>query len=137
MRTNSEDVFQACMLAFLDAEVGLRVPELSGPPGGLIDASGMSLPRFVASDGVEVLRVCADPDVFTQRYDPEINARITGRRALEMLMQLSQEIEGVLLASAASEHSLFISRSLARGLLAAEPESSWWSSWLGRFWRRR
>ncbi|KIG11885.1 hypothetical protein DB30_02332 [Enhygromyxa salina] len=84
----------------------------------------MALPRFVAGNGAEVVRVCADPKVFARRYDPKLNALMTGREAVQMLLKLDDSVQGILLASAASEHSLFIPRADARELL--QPRS-WWS----------
>jgi hypothetical protein len=124
LQSQTDEDYLACARAFLDADVGLWIPGLSGSSGDRVRADGMPLPRFVAGNGANVLRVCADPDVFAQRYDPRLNALLTGREAVEMLLKLDNSIQGILLASAASEHSLFIPRADAQKLL---PPQSWWS----------
>lgn len=120
--------YAACAQAFLDAEVGLWIPGLEGAPGQRVYAGGLEIPTFRAPNGVAVLRVCADPDVFVTRFDPRLNARLSGREAGEMLLKLDDSIAGVLLDSAASEHSVLFPRADLQAWLA--PRGCW--SWLRR-----
>lgn len=120
---------------FLAASVGIFVLRLpNAPAGAVIDAGGLELPIFRAPNGMRVIRVCADPEVFQARFGVVLNALITGDEALEMLRNGDPTIDGVLLASAASEHSILFTRADAEVLLATrEAERArarpWWKRW--------
>ncbi|GAB5540502.1 MAG: hypothetical protein SangKO_002620 [Sandaracinaceae bacterium] len=116
--------------AFRLSHVGLRVDGL--PPRGAgprrVDASGTRLPVHVAGNGARVVRVCADPEVFAQRVDPTLNAVMSGEAVLEMVQKMGAEVEGVLVASAASQHSVLIPRGAIGGILRrpSSPKRPWW-----------
>lgn len=76
-----------------------------------------------------MIKACADPPVFSQRYpEPPISALMLGSALVKTLMA-SPEAEGILVCSAASFHSLPIARGdMPKLLLAAAPKGGW-------FWR--
>ena len=117
--------------AFLDAEVGLIVHGLPSKHEGWyrVDAhDGVTMPAFATPDGQAMVRVCADPKVFVERYDPRINARMRGRDALEMTLKMS-DMQGAMVCSAASVHSIVIPRAEIPRLLelgASTPKRPWW-----------
>jgi hypothetical protein len=82
-------------------------------------------------DGRIMVKACADPRVFVQRYNFGINATISGRRLLEMVLKVP-ESEGVLVCSAASAHSVPIGRAEIAEVLRLRPPRSkrpWWKLW--------
>ena len=119
---------------FLEAEVGVIVNGLPGGYSGWYRVGQhdrVSMPNFATADGRVVARACADPAVFAKRYDARINAFMRGRDVLEMVMKVS-ELDGALVCSAASVHSIVISRAEIPGLLAARPsppKPQWWKFW--------
>jgi hypothetical protein len=63
-----------------------------------------------------MMKSCADPSVFEEKYKAGINALMSGREILKMLMKLS-DIDGVLVCSAATFNSYPIYRDRAKVLL--------------------
>lgn len=127
----SAERLSAFHAAYLQATVGVKVVDL--PPGvhGKVQADGsLSMAHCIAPDARHVVGTCADPAVFVQRYDPGYNASMRGADVLEMLLELPEELVGVLVASAASEHSIVIDRSdVPRILGGPRTERRWWRIW--------
>ncbi len=119
--------------AFADARVGVTIDQPPDVPNGTtIDGGGLQMPKFRTPDGRAVVRACADPEIFVERYDPTVNARTSGRAVLEMVLQLDPDVVGVLVASAASEHSVLIKRDRIPSILAGETTMAnkpWWKFW--------
>lgn len=124
--------------AFRTARVGMVVPDLPAAPAGTaMDGGGMQMPLYGTPNGLSVVRACADPEVFARRYDPSINALMIGEAVLEMTLKVGSVAAGVLVASAASEHSILIPNARIAELLGARadgataepPSKPWWKLW--------
>lgn len=128
------EALRAFHTALLSADLGVKV---RGVPAGTVGtyrvAAGddVRMVQVATPDGRIMLKACADPRAFAQRYDAAINATITGRRLLEMVRE-APGVEGVLVCSAASLHSIPIGRAEIHALLSPEPASPrrpWWRVW--------
>lgn len=105
--------------AFLTAQVGIMA---SGLPRGAEGARHgtrdqpfqLSLGR--APDGRMVLLACADREAFVQRFNPSYNAEMLGRDVARTALQ-HPACEGVLVNSAASEHSILFDRGQIAAML--------------------
>jgi hypothetical protein len=78
-------------------------------------------------DGREMILVCADPAAFAEKFHRDFNARMRGRDVLGMVVKVP-ECEGVLVNSAASFHSVAISRAQVIRLVKRD-ERPWWKFW--------
>ncbi|MCH9686927.1 MAG: hypothetical protein K0V04_36165 [Deltaproteobacteria bacterium] len=118
---------------FVEAQVGVTIvdPPDDVPIDQPVDSSGMGMAIHELPNGLQVLRACADPEVFVERYDPTVNARLNGRALVEMAAKLGPECGGVLLASAASKHSVLIPRERFAAVLSPghSPRKPWWKLW--------
>jgi hypothetical protein len=124
---------------FLVSELGIEATGLPSnrAPGETfqVGASDRMTTKVVQTpDGRSMVKACADPHVFARRYpDAAITAGMRGRDLLEMVMK-SPELDGVLVCSAVSFHSVPIGRADAERLLRrgrSEPEKArpWWKFW--------
>ena len=143
-----DSTFTAFVEAFLEAGVGL---EAQGLPGGqehggqyqIQEGDAVHLPRVVGPDGASRLRACADPDTFSVAFpNLKITAMMTGRALLEMAL-MDPDLDGVLVCSATSEHSVPIRRQVAVQLVGSQPSAAptttaplsrsaqkpWWKFW--------
>jgi hypothetical protein len=83
-------------------------------PGDHIGMMKVSTP-----DGRTMLKACADPDAFARAFpDTKISALMVGHELLEMVAK-SLELDGVLICSAASHHSVPVSRQDAMNIVEA------------------
>jgi SseB protein N-terminal domain len=98
-------------------------------PGDRIALQTVQIP-----DGRRMIKACADPRIFVERYPgTNITAEMLGRDLLGMVLQ-SSEFDGVLVCSAASFRSAPIGRDEATRLLGAagspRPKARpWWKIW--------
>ncbi len=84
-------------------------------------------------NGNPMIKACADPDVFEAKYKAGINATMSGREILEMLIKLP-DVKGVLICSATSFNSFPIYTEGARILLMNANDNlaskkTWWKFW--------
>ncbi len=83
-------------------------------------------------NGNNMIKACADPELFTKNYpDDKINALLTGRQTLEMLLKMN-DVVGVLVCSATSFQSWPIYKNQAILLLKwneTKVKSKWWEFW--------
>ena len=97
--------FAAFIEMFLDARVGLVAQDIpSGRSPGETFETGptdrVTLALVGTPDGRRMVKACADPSLFVQRYpETKINLLIVGRELLQMLARV-QEPDGVLVCSA-------------------------------------
>lgn len=83
--------------------------------------------------GNPMMKACADPEIFEAKYREGINALMSGREILEMLMKLP-DVKGVLICSASSFNSFPIYSDIAETLLVNKgctvaSKKSWWKFW--------
>ena len=115
----SDEAFAELFRAFLDASVGVKLANVPAHAEGAyrIAAQDRVTMAFVHTpDGRSMVKACADPRVFSQKYAGAINAEMRGRQMLEMVLKVP-ELDGVLVCSAASFHSVPVSRAAIPGLL--------------------
>jgi hypothetical protein len=118
----------------LDASLGVSVDGIPAGAAGAYQVTAhdqVKMPAVSTPDGRRMVKACADPRVFVQRYDYPINAEMLGRTLLEMVLKVPQ-LDGVLVCSAASFHSIPIGRDDAASVLSLRPISGrapWWKIW--------
>ena len=119
----TDAAFAAFMELFLGTSVGLiagNVPEGRRP--GETFSTGpkdrVTLSLVTIPDGRLMVKACADPSTFLQRYpDTKINVLMVGRELLHAVGQMS-EVDGVLVCSATQHVSVPIDRIVAAQALA-------------------
>ncbi len=109
--------------AFLTAKVGVLVQNLpsSWRPGERFQttaADNIAFSPVITPDGRTMFRACADPEEFVQQYPGTINALMLGRDVLAMALKIPT-LDGVLVCSALSYHSIPISRAEISQILEA------------------
>ncbi len=130
------EAFSAFAFAFLEATVGV---EALGLPEGLENGekyevgadADVRLPRVESPDGHPRLRACADPAAFTLAFpETKLTALMTGRQLLDLALR-DDTLDGVLVCSARTSHSVPITRNDAVQLLGAvlKPKRPWWRLW--------
>jgi hypothetical protein len=133
----TDSSFAAFIEVFLDARVGLVAQNIpAGHPPGETFQTGptdrMTLALVGTPDGRRMLKACADPPLFVQRYpDTKINILMVGRELLEMLEKVG-EPDGVLVCSATTFQSVPIDRVAAAAALRparADASRPWWKLW--------
>lgn len=121
--------------AFINSEVGLIVnnlPELES--GVTFTVSGNEITMDLVSDaeGNQLIKVCADPKVFENKFNVGINALMPGLKVIEMLLK-TENLKGLLICSAASFHSypiyLETAKKLASSNINKKVVKSWWAPW--------
>lgn len=109
----------------------------TGVPEGVTGAyrageDEVGLGRATTPDGRTMVLACADRAVFVQRFHKRFNAEMGARQLLAVALA-DPDCEGVLINSAASEHSVPIPRALCEELLAPAPAPvearPWWKLW--------
>ncbi len=118
---------------FLRSQVGLILKGLPDLESGtkITVSSDQSIEGQVVLDpsGNRLIKVCADPEVFEKRYKAGMNATMSGRSVIEMMLKIT-DIKGLLVCSAASFHSFPIYRDEARSLLEnGQKKKKWWKFW--------
>jgi hypothetical protein len=92
----------------------------------------MTLALVATPDGRRMVKACADPSLFIQRYpETKINVVMVGRELLQMLAKVP-DVDGVLVCSATSFHSVPIDRAVAaQSLVPRQGDSGrpWWKLW--------
>lgn len=119
LRDRSQNAMSRFHEGFLVASVGVEVEGLppTGQLGQRIDASGSKIRSVETPDGRVMVRASADPDEFVRNYpDRRITGLMTGAEILAMLLKIPQ-LDGVLVCSATSFHSIPIDRTEAARLL--------------------
>jgi len=133
----SIDLVSDFELEFLGSELGLVMNGLPCKESGeryVVDGSGTITSALVRDlDGNSMIKACADPEQFEENYKEGINALMSGREVLEMLVKLT-DVKGVLVCSAASFNSFPIYRERAELLLSNFPIEAgngkrWWKFW--------
>jgi len=122
---------------FLDARVGVvaqNIPE-GRSPGETFQtgpADRMTFALVGIPDGRRMVKACADPSLFIQRYpETKINVLMAGRELLQMLAKVP-ELDGVLVCSATTFESVPIDRAAAAAALTArqsDVRQPWWKLW--------
>lgn len=124
---------------FLRSQVGVVA---SGLPTNRCHGEGfrvgehdrVTLELVETPDGRAMIKACADPEVFCRRYpDTKITALMLGRDVLETMLT-DPMIDGVLVCSAMSFHSIPIGKADAQRLVAASATRApspkpWWKFW--------
>ena len=128
------DPLQAFHTAFITADLGVRminVPVHAAGEYRVAKGDDIRMAYVVTPDGRTMVKACADPRIFAQRYNYAINATMTGGSLLEMVLGVP-ELEGVLVCSAASDHSIPIGRAEIPEVLrlqALRSKRPWWKLW--------
>lgn len=117
-RASSEN-YDNFLRAFLSSQLGVI---LTGLPQGIsgkyvAGKDELSAAMSHTPDGKKMLLACADRAVFVQRFNRPFNAEI-GAVALLKMAWANPGCEGVMVNSAASEHSVVIPRNHIAALLA-------------------
>lgn len=105
---------------FMDSRLGIIVQGI--PPGASGEYTAgknneMSAALGIAPDGKRMLLACADRAVFVQRFKRPFNAEIDAVSLLKMAVA-NPGCEGVMINSAASEHTVTILRKQIPELIA-------------------
>ena len=131
----SPQAFAEFLEVFREATLGvvaLTLPSQVQPGETFRAGKGdVSLTVVSTPDGRRMVKACADPPVFAKRYpETKINALMSGEELLGIAAR-SSDIDGILVCSAASHHSVPISRSDAAQFLAepAAISKPWWKLW--------
>ena len=133
---SSSEAFASFVGTFRRSTLGVvaTVLPLGHKPGETFQAGSgdVQLVVVTAPDGRRMLKACADPETFAVRFpEPKINALMSGQEILGMLSK-SSDLEGVLVCSATSFHSVPITPADAESKVSAQSGSPpWW-----RFWKR-
>ena len=120
--------------AFMTSDLGVQTIGVPADAVGeyrVAAGDNVRMAQVATPDGRIMVKACADPRVFAQRYNFGINATISGRRLLDMVLEV-RELEGVLVCSAASAHSIPIGRAEIAEVLRLPPQRSkrpWWKQW--------
>jgi hypothetical protein len=115
---------------FLSSRLGViiaGVPKDVAPGVYKVKSSDtVTMVTVTTPDGRRMVKACADPTIFAQRYEPAINGDMLGRDILEMTLKVD-DVDGVLVCSAASFHSIpLFQREIRQILGGARP---WWRLW--------
>jgi hypothetical protein len=110
--------FERCFLTSSLGVIFVGLPTNFSPGQSYTISSSDTIESALVSDpkGRPMMKACADPSVFEEKYNAGINALMTGKEILEMLMKLS-DVDGVLVCSAATFNSYPIYRDRAKILL--------------------
>jgi len=114
---------------FMRSSMGIEAANLSPhlAPGTTFQIGAndrVSLRLVQTPDGRRMVKACADPEVFSARYpETKITAVMLGTHLLEMVLK-SQDLDGVLVCSAVTFHSVPITREEAGRLLDVESSPS-------------
>jgi len=125
-----DGAYVAFKAALLDAPMGVVLSKSTLPAGThVVSASDqVTMPLVMTPDGRRMVKGCADPAAFSRRYGG-VGGDMPGRSFLEMVLKV-EEAEGVLICSAASEHSIPITRDEIAQLLRWEgTRKPWWAFW--------
>jgi hypothetical protein len=84
-------------------------------------------------NGKRVIKACADPQLFDINYPDCINATMTGREIMEMVLK-ANDVDGILICSAVSFDSYSIYKNAFKRLLTESATNSanhrkWWQVW--------
>jgi hypothetical protein len=115
-----DDAVLALHRAFLVARVGVNASTLPAHARGAYQSTGedwITMSFVMTADGRTMVKACADLRVFDERYPGAITCEMVGRHMLEMVLKVP-ELQGVLLCSAASFHSVPLGRAAIPDLLA-------------------
>ena len=119
-------------LKFLNSELGLVMVGLPKNAAGtaykIQSSDHVTMEHVLDPRGRSMIKACADPVIFEQKYGAGINVWMTGQALLEMMLKI-ESMDGVLVCSATSFHSYPIYRDLAIELLNrgdSKTKFSWW-----------
>jgi hypothetical protein len=132
---SSEEAFAAFVRTFRRSTLGVVASALppARRPGETFQAGSGDV-RFVpvtTPDGRRMFKACADPETFALRFpEPRINALMSGDEILGMVAKMP-DLEGVLVCSASSFHSVPITRADAERALSGQStaKARWWKFW--------
>lgn len=120
--------------ALLTARLGIIVEGAPEGTKGAFKVRGKGVTCGVARtpDGKTMIHACADREAFVQRYNPAFNAEIDLRGAIGIALA-NPACQGILINSAASEHSIALDRDKLSSLqlrLDRQPGARpWWKFW--------
>jgi hypothetical protein len=125
--------YESFLRSFVMASVGVELVNVPNAAGRYRVARGDSLAWRLcrAPDGSVLVRACADPAVFRAKFDHAITAEMIGHELLDAV-PLMEGLEGVLVCSAVSAHSIPLRREGLRQILRdhAHLWTPWWKRWL-------
>lgn len=104
LESAEDNAFDSFLEVFRSSQVGVGFPAQHGDT--------LRLAVVETPDNRRMIKACADPGVFVQRFpgEPKINGLIRGQEILEMVAENASGIDGVLVCSATSFHSVPVSR---------------------------
>lgn len=121
--------------SFLTSNFGLIMQNLPAMQSGesfTISDDSVTTELVTDPEGNSLIKVCADPEVFEEKYKAGINALMSGKKVLEMLLK-TNNTKGILICSAASFHSYPIYIETANKILNNVYEEidlkKWWQFW--------
>ena len=108
---NTPENYEEFLRVFLASQLGVIVQGFSKESSGQFVAGRNELTAAMSAtpDGRKVLLACADRAVFVQRYKAPFNAEVSAVSLLKMALA-NPNCEGIMINSAASEHSYVIPR---------------------------
>lgn len=115
---------------FLESDVGLileNLPDLEPGTQHVVTGGNVTMALVNDPEGNALIKVCADPEVFEEKYGAGINALMSGKAVIEMLLKTSGP-KGLLVCSAASFHSYPIYYDTAVALVGPQTKK-WWQIW--------
>lgn len=118
LERNTPENYEEFLRVFLASQLGVILQGLSKEVSGQYVAGKNELTAAMSTtpDGRKVLLACADRAVFVQRYQAPFNAEVSGVTILKMVLA-NPLCTGVMINSAASEHSFVIPRDRVTELL--------------------
>jgi len=120
-RCSAEDTaenYEHFLRVFLGSQLGVVMKGI--PPGSAEYIPGkneLAAAVGVTPDGKKMLLACADRSIFVQRFGGPFNAETDAAAVLKLAL-VTPDCEGILINSAASEHTIVIPRARIDELLA-------------------
>ena len=117
----SDKLVSAFHRTFISSEVGLimnNLPELESGVTFTVSGNEITMDLVSDSEGNQLIKVCADPKVFENKFNAGINALMPGLQVIEMLLK-TENPKGLLVCSAASFHSYPIYLETAKKLASS------------------
>lgn len=114
---------------FPDTDFGVIViglPNLA--PGSKYKATQneLTISSVIGPNGKDMIKACADPDLFIKNFKENITATMTGRELIDMIMRIP-DCDGVLICSATSFNSYPILKERFPSLI--KEKRKWYKFW--------
>ena len=121
IKTNTKENIERFAKAFMTAKVGVLATVPKGAAGTQVAGKGeIALGPTRLPDGRIMILAAADPPAFERRFGRPFNAEMDGLSVMKTVL-LNPACEGILVNSAASEHSMILERALIQQLVESAP----------------